>query len=206
MADDAVARFYGQFGKPAGFLGWIAGQLMASRSGNVKRNRWTVDLLDIQPTDRVLEIGYGPGLGVQAAVAKATRGLVVGFDHSCVMHGQARARNERAVQLGGLLLRTGGLEEVGALGMIYDKAFCVNVAQFWPEPDTALRLLKSALKPGGRLALTLQPAGRGAKAADADRFADEAGDRLKRAGFADLRVEWLKDLKPTPAVCLLASA
>jgi len=203
---DFAARLYAQFGRPQGLLGWIAGKLMAARSGNRIRNRWTVELLDIRPDDRVLEVGYGPGLGVEAALAKAPRGLVVGFDHSCVMHGQARRRNQRAVELGGLLLRTGGLEDAPGLGLTFDRAFCVNVAQFWPDPDAAITSLRSLLKPGGRLALTYQPAGRGANASDADRFAAEARPRLERAGLSDIRVERLADLKPTPAVCVLATA
>ncbi|HXQ15883.1 MAG TPA: class I SAM-dependent methyltransferase [Caulobacteraceae bacterium] len=203
---DLAARLFAQFGRPQGFLGWVAGKLMASRSGNRIRNRWTVDLLDIGAGDRVLEVGYGPGLGVQAALSKVTRGLVVGFDHSCVMHGQARRRNQRAVELGGLLLRTGSLEDAPALGLTFDRAFCVNVAQFWPDPDVALAVLKSLLKPGGRLALTYQPAGRRPQASDADRFATEAWPRLERAGFSDIKVERLTDLKPMPAVCLLATA
>ncbi|MDQ0463247.1 SAM-dependent methyltransferase [Caulobacter ginsengisoli] len=201
-----MADFYAQFGRPVGFPGWLAGKLMASREGNKRRNAWTVDLLDIQPTDLVLEIGYGPGLGVEWAVAKVTNGLVVGFDHSDVMHGQARRRNQRAIELGHLLLRTGPLEAAAELGLRFDKAFCCNVAQFWPDPNAALAQFKALLKPGGRLAITYQPAGHGAKPADADRFAERWRGLLHAGGFRDVQVERLADLKPRPAVCLLAYA
>jgi SAM-dependent methyltransferase len=48
-----------QFGRPTGFWGRGAGALMAYRSSNRRRNAWAVSLLDVQPSDRVLEIGLG---------------------------------------------------------------------------------------------------------------------------------------------------
>ncbi|MCP4897122.1 MAG: hypothetical protein GY906_09135 [bacterium] len=39
-----------QFGKPSGFLGSVAGFIMANRSSNIERNEWGIGLLDIQPS------------------------------------------------------------------------------------------------------------------------------------------------------------
>ena len=47
-----------QFSNPHGLLGRLAGTIMAHRPSNQERNRWTVDLLEIQPDDHVLEIGF----------------------------------------------------------------------------------------------------------------------------------------------------
>jgi hypothetical protein len=57
QTSDLATSLYGQFGRPTGFPGWLAGKLMASREGNQRRNRWTVELLQVAPTDHVLEIG-----------------------------------------------------------------------------------------------------------------------------------------------------
>ncbi len=65
---------------------------MSSRLSNVGRSRWAAQLLDVQPTDRVLELGCGPGVALATLAAHATQGLVVGVDHSQVMIGQARRR------------------------------------------------------------------------------------------------------------------
>jgi len=56
------SRILSQFGRPSGALGALAGAVMAHRGSNQRRNAWTVQLLDIQPDDRVLEIGYGQAL------------------------------------------------------------------------------------------------------------------------------------------------
>ena len=49
-----LATLYGHVRKPTGYLGWVAGWIMAHRPSNVKRNGWTVDLLNIKATDHVL--------------------------------------------------------------------------------------------------------------------------------------------------------
>jgi hypothetical protein len=67
-----------QFGHPRGIAGHLAGWVMAHRSSNKQRNRWVVWLLDVQPTDRVLEIGFGPGLAIAELSRRATRGMVYG--------------------------------------------------------------------------------------------------------------------------------
>lgn len=55
-----------QFGHPRGPLGHLAGWIMGARASNRERSRWAVSLLDIEPTDRVLEIGFGPGLAIES--------------------------------------------------------------------------------------------------------------------------------------------
>jgi hypothetical protein len=49
-----------QFHHPTGAVGHVAGWIMDRRSSNVARNRWAAQLLDVQPTDRVIELGCGP--------------------------------------------------------------------------------------------------------------------------------------------------
>ena len=59
-----ISAMVGQFGHPRGTAGSVAGWVMAHRSSNRRRNNWVVSLLDVQPGERVLEIGFGPGLAV----------------------------------------------------------------------------------------------------------------------------------------------
>ena len=58
---------------------------MAARDSNRSRNRWVVSQLDVQPTDRILEIGFGPGVAVGELARRATNGRIYGIDHSEVM-------------------------------------------------------------------------------------------------------------------------
>src|SRR6266508_778465 len=89
-----------QFGRPSGPLGVLAGLIMRMRPSNRLRNLRTVELLDIRSDDRVLEVGFGPGLAVARAAALASAGNVVGIDHSELMLRQASRRNAEAIRAG----------------------------------------------------------------------------------------------------------
>jgi hypothetical protein len=53
------------FGRPQGVMGKLGGFIMART--NHKCAVWVIGLLDIKPNDKVLEVGFGPGLGIQFA-------------------------------------------------------------------------------------------------------------------------------------------
>ena len=64
-----------QFVRPRGFAGWLVGWEMALRSSNRRRNVWAVGLLGVEPSDRVLEIGFGPGIAIRELSRRATHGF-----------------------------------------------------------------------------------------------------------------------------------
>ena len=196
-------RLVRQFHHPAGPAGHIAGWVMGRRSSNVQRNEWAVALLDVQPTDHVLELGCGPGVAVAALAGRATRGLVVGVDHSQVMIRQARRRNAAAIRQGRVRLIHSPVERLQVTDGPFDAALAVNNVGMWPEPDAQLRDIGRLLRPGGRIALVSQPRCPGATAAMSAEAADRLRGLLSQAGFGDLRAEML-DLNP-PAACVLAA-
>ena len=197
-----INNVYAQFRRPSGFLGRLAGWIMANRPSNIERNRWTVDLLDINETDHVLELGFGPGLSIAQVARLAPRGHVTGIDHSPAMVAAATRRNEAAIQRGLVDLQLGNLERLRRMDDRFDKIFSVNVLQFLPERADALRMLRSKLKPNGVLATTFQPRQRGAKPEDADIFGKVLAREMSDMGFRDVTVTKLT-LKPMPAVCVL---
>src|ERR671937_2214202 len=82
-----------QFHHPTGAVWHVAGWIMGRRSSNVARNRWAVQLLDVQPADRVIELGCGPGVAIAALATRATRGLAAGVDPSPGMNPPRRRPN-----------------------------------------------------------------------------------------------------------------
>src|ERR671911_284188 len=94
-----------QFGRPTGLWGHGAGLLMAHRSSNRRRNAWAASLLDVRPDDRVLEIGFGPGLAIRELARLATEGYVCGIDHSELMLRRARGLNAEGLRRGVVDLR-----------------------------------------------------------------------------------------------------
>jgi ubiquinone/menaquinone biosynthesis C-methylase UbiE len=154
-------RVRAQFGRPAGLTGRMAGSVMAYRASNRRRNAWAVSLLDVQRDDRVLEIGFGPGIAIRELARLAPDGHVCGLDHSEVMVRQAARRNAEAVRRGHVELRLGSVELVPALEAPFDKILAVNALQFWDQPAEPLRELRRVLTSGGRIAIAFQPRGPG---------------------------------------------
>lgn len=194
-----------QFRRPTGSLGALAGWIMANRPSNIARNRWTVELLDLDPSDVVLEIGCGPGLALSQVASIVQQGRVIGIDHSPVMVRQASQRLAGAIRLGRVSVRCMAVEEVPALGLTFDKIYSANVTQFFADPVATFQTLYGCLKPGGLIASTHQPRNKGASPKDAARAADKLSANLLAAGFKGLRREVL-DLSPSPAICLIGGA
>jgi len=191
-----------QFGKPSGPLGVLAGFVMRVRPSNRLRNARTLDLLDIQPEDRILEVGFGPGVAVARAAELATAGKVVGVDHSELMLRQARRRNAKAIRAGRVELLLGSADALPRLEDRFDKVVAVNVYTFWKDPVSVLSGLRQVMSPGGVIALTLQPRRRGATAGDTRVAAERMSASLRAAGFGEVRTEIL-EMAPVPAACAL---
>jgi len=190
-----------QFKRPRGLLGRIVGWILAGRGSNLKRNRWTVDLIDPTSGEIVLEAGCGPGVGLSLCLERPNV-KAVGVDHSDVMIAQAAKRNCKAVRAGRLTLIQGTVETLPADVGPFDKAFSINVIQF-VDQAAFVAAMKRHLKPGGLLATTYQPRHAKATRADVLKLATKVSEILSAEGFGALRVEEL-DLKPVPAVCVLA--
>lgn len=196
-----------QFGHPTGLLGKIAGWIMAARPSNRKRNSWTIELLHIGPDDRVLEIGYGPGLALADAARLVTSGKIVGIDHSHMMFNAATVRNRHAIGEGRMELKNGRVEDIDVLldpklFSSFDHIYAVNVAMFWQDLASTLKTLTARLVPSGQIALTFQPRTKGATDKTALRAANDIRDAMKTAGLANVKIETLKDLSPM-AVCVI---
>lgn len=195
-----IAALVRQAHRPRGLAGHLNGLLFAYRPSNRRRNRWVVDLLDVRPTDRVLEIGFGPGVAVAALARRA--GHVHGVDHSAVMVRQARRRNAAAVRAGRVELVHASAAALPHFAEPLDAVMAVNTVGTWPDPVRQLTAVRRLVRPGGRIALASQPRCPGATAATTERAGRELRAQLVAAGFTDPRVETLP-LTP-PVACVLA--
>jgi SAM-dependent methyltransferase len=190
----------GQGHRPRGAAGRVTGWVFAHRPSNRQRNRWVVSLLDVRPTDRVLEIGFGPGVAI-AELVRAGAGRVVGVDHSGVMLRQASRRNAAAIRAGRVALLEAPVEQLP--DGPFDAVLAVNSLGFWPAAADRLAELRERLAPGGRIAIASQPRCPGATAATSRRAAEEVQSLLRNAGYAGMRTEVLP-LDP-PVICVLAT-
>lgn len=191
-----------QFGRPAGFWGHIAGKIMAFTPSNKDRTHWTISLLDIRPDDRLLEIGFGPGFAVDLVSKIASEGFIAGVDHSEVMVRHAGKRNARAIRDGKVVLRLGSASNVPKFNEPFDKIFTINSIHFWSNPIDCLNELRKLLRPGGLIAVTLQPRSRSATDATTKEVGKEIAVNLERAGFSQVRLE-IRQTKPVSVACAI---
>ncbi len=120
---------------------------------NRQANEWTVSLLDLQPTDRVLEVGYGSGLTLQITARRVPQGYLAGVDSSQTMFGIASKRNARSIAAGRMELFVGSMEALSFPDNHFDKVYAVQVINYLPSLLQGLKELRRVTRPGGLAAL-----------------------------------------------------
>ncbi len=140
---------------PSGALGVVAAAYM--RKNNRDSIMWTLDALSLTSGDHVLEIGFGPGLGVQEAIKRMKNGIVNGIDTSDDMLKMASRLNKKSISQGKVLLSTGDANHLPYEDASFDKIFCINVIYFWKDPKRPLGEILRTIKTGGTVALYMVP-------------------------------------------------
>jgi ubiquinone/menaquinone biosynthesis C-methylase UbiE len=189
-----------QFGNPTGALGAFVGWLMAVK--NRERSAWVLSQLRLQSSDRVLEIGFGPGVDVARAAARSA--FVAGADMSDVMLRQAVRRNAAAIREGRVDLRRAAMPALPFDDGTFDKVYSINSFQFWPEKTRSLVDVRRVVRPGGLVVIAVQPRSKGAT----DGTSKEAGKDIVRAmrlaGLRDVTL-LLKPMSPVATACAIAT-
>src|SRR5574341_1328457 len=181
-----------QFGKPRGLFGRMIEKGMSKRTA--VDAEWTVSLLNIQPASRILEIGFGGGVSTYLASQMAPEGFVAGIDHSITMVQAASQRNAAAIKAGRMELKQGDAGAIPYPAESFDIVFSLYSIYFWKDPLACLKGFRRVLKPGGLLAITIQPKNRWRQEQlDAPGmtlfFGNELSEMFSSADFQNMRVE-----------------
>jgi cyclopropane fatty-acyl-phospholipid synthase-like methyltransferase len=114
------------------------------------RIRWAVEVLDVQPSDQVLEIGCGPGAAAEVICAKLVKGKLMAIDRSESGVDRTKRRNAKYVQAGRLTVRQIDLATLRVPVKRLDKVFAFNVNLFWVRACAdEVALLHERVSPGG---------------------------------------------------------
>ena len=180
-----------QFGNPSGLFGKFIGNGMAKR--NIYDAQWTVSLLDIQPQQHVLEIGFGPGVSTQIVAEKASQGFVAGIDHSQTMIQAASQRNAQAIQSGRMELKQGDVASLPYPDESFDIVLSLHSIYFWQDPLGCLKEIRRVLKSSGTVAITILPKDKWRQKLDTNAmtlyFGKDIASMFSEAGFRNVHME-----------------
>ncbi|XP_023254710.1 uncharacterized protein LOC111649189, partial [Seriola lalandi dorsalis] len=155
-----------------------------------------VRLSGIQPGDTVLELGHGPGLGLQSAAKLLTEptGRLIGVDYSEYMHQMASERLKELVARGKVTLHHCDVAALPLADSSVDKVFHCNCYYFWPDLKKGSSEIHRVMKPGGLMVTSLRLSSVAALAAKrvfpGENWRPEAYmAALRESGFTDVRME-----------------
>jgi ubiquinone/menaquinone biosynthesis C-methylase UbiE len=180
-----------QLRKPAGFFGNLVAKMMEFR--NRGSYNIIIDWLSPRPGDHILEIGYGPGLGIYQVARSVPGCRVSGIDFSELMYQKASVKNKKYIEKGNVHLMHGDILTIEPGKDKFDKIFCVNVIYFWNDLNLAFTKIINMLGKEGKFLIYMDHKDSLDKAkflADFCKYPVEEVEReLKTAGFA--RIEYI---------------
>ena len=135
----------GVFGKI--FFAWMTRMTIAHA-------RWTVGLMDIQPNEDIIEIGFGNGANIKLLLQRTVRGSVTGVEISETAIEMASKKNAKAISEGRVKLHRAAGNALPFEAGVYDKACTVATAYVIEDPGAVFKEMYRVLKPDGRAAVT----------------------------------------------------
>jgi len=144
-----------QFGSPSGLFGslFVAPFLNLTNIGLI---RASVELLEPEPDDRVLDVGFGGGYSLLALADRMPNGRVVGVDHSPDMVVAAANLIQAKKLQARIRVRRGNVVNLPFAANTFDRVLTVNTIYYWQNLRAALGEIARVLKPGGRLAVAFR--------------------------------------------------
>ena len=194
--------------KPTG----VIGRYLMTRifnNANADLNALVKETLDIKNTDRLLEIGFGPGKLINEMAEIASEGIVEGIDFSVAMLKEASKANKHHILNGKVRLHNGECRHLPFDNESFDKLCSTNTLYFWNEPDKYFSEMYRMMKPGGKLVIGFRDDKQmGDLNLHEDIFTtyslDEVVNLLSNAGFSESHITQ-KEGKPFLSFCAVAT-
>jgi ubiquinone/menaquinone biosynthesis C-methylase UbiE len=201
-------RFIGrQLGHPSGITSGLVAIFM--NRTHAYMNKATVQLLGINSTDRVLDIGFGGGSAMVEMTKLAHGGLVAGIEVSDAMLKRGRKKFSKLISQGQVELKEGSASQIPYPPGFFNKVSTVNCIYFWPDAVAGLKEVHRVLKNGGVFVISVFskdqlekfPPARHGFAIYSD---GQLQDFLNTAGFVNIRTEHIKH-RPMSATLIIGS-
>jgi ubiquinone/menaquinone biosynthesis C-methylase UbiE len=120
-------------------------------------NERTLELLAPEPSDHLLEIGFGHGRTLARAAKLAPKGFVAGIDISADIVRMAEGRNRSLIAEGRFEVRLANSDRIPYPDSRFDRVYAVHILYFWTNPLLHLREIYRVTSVGGRFVLAFTP-------------------------------------------------
>ncbi len=177
--------------------------------GNADLNNFIKDLLELEVHDRVLEIGFGPGILLHQMAQITTKGLVEGIDFSEAMLVQAQTVNKEGISTKRVKIQKGDCKDLPYGHETFDKVCTSNTIYFFEDSAVNFREIFRIVKPGGKLVVGFRTKAQMKNMPLSDDVfnaytQDDVKTLLLNAGFLDVRIEE-KEAEPLALYCAVAT-
>jgi len=192
--------------------GWFGSQVLSRlmNLGNRKIVETAVELLEIRPQHRLLEIGFGGGAGLARLAERVQSGVVTGVDFSAEMVRRAKRRFHKEIAAGRMKVQEGDVSQLSFPNESFDRVLAVNTIYFWPDTMRGLREIHRVLKTDGRVAVAIRSKEKMSKYTVTRHgfrlfSAEELVDVIQRVGFQELRIDHRDQEKTYDQIVVVAS-
>lgn len=124
---------------------------------NAFLEKCAVKLANISPDHTVLELGFGPGVGLRCAYWRVAegRGKIYGIDRSSYMVEKASKYCALEISEDKIEISRGLVSHLPYMNNFFDRVFHCNCFYFWPDLVLTSREILRVMKPGALMVTTM---------------------------------------------------
>lgn len=155
MHEEALKELARQLRQPHGENAIEVGERM--NKGNELMNLTAINMLEVQASNVILEIGMGNGFFVKDILGLAPAIHYIGCDFSEKMVKEAIAYNKAFIDNHQAKFFVASADSLPFESPTFNKVFTINTLYFWDNPPLILNEIKRVLKPEGQLLIAFRP-------------------------------------------------
>ncbi len=140
-----------QLGHPSGIFGRLVMRLLNRE--NATMNDLTMEQMNLQLGDYVLEIGFGGGYLMNKIAATQVPSFIAGIDPSSDVLQIGNKKFNRQIKQRYIELQQASGESLPYSDRFFHKICTVNTIYFWSNPQLVLQECDRVLKPNGKLVI-----------------------------------------------------
>lgn len=140
------SKIAAQLRKPTGLVGKVLSKFLLHMNSDIYDQ--VIKELDAKQGERIFEIGYGHGAGIERILTKVDC-QVSGIDFSEVMYNDASKLLDKFISKGNVSLDFGDFLNYKMPSSAFNTVFCVNVIYFWDELFNPFSNINQSLKNKG---------------------------------------------------------